>query len=124
MFIVEIKEPPYQYKSREYEHFEFCRHLKMLGKGKECRSALYAYSSKCESLELSWIIDERLSNSYLRKTISEPRTGIEPETLQRPLRDTVIIELPRRRWRARSGAALGIELIHLLLFITRNIYYH
>ena len=34
------------------------------------------------------MIDERLSSSYLRKTISDPQTGIEPATFWRPERRT------------------------------------
>ena len=35
---------------------------------------------KCGSLEISWMIDKRSSSSILRKTISEPQTGIKPAT--------------------------------------------
>ena len=35
---------------------------------------------RCESLGISKMIDERSSSPNLRRTISEPQTGIEPAT--------------------------------------------
>ena len=49
---------------------------------------------------LEWMIDERLPNSHLRKMISEPYTGTEPQSCDDQW-DALTIELPRLKWRAK-----------------------